>query len=214
MAPIAPGTGTPTGSVDFYDQSTHTDLGSQNLSGVRRQCNRAGALRREPCDHGHLHQRLGRFPRQQHHRRAELDHCHRGGKRHDGLHRRWRARRPTPSSILPRAWRWTPPATCSSPTRQQPHPRGPHAAIITTVAGNGTAGLQRRRRTGDRRRIQRARAWRWTPPATCSSPTPQHRDPRGQRPDGKSPPSPATAPPVTPATAGRPPPPNSAIPLA
>ncbi len=33
VAPIAPGTGTPTGSVDFYDQSTHTDLGSQNLSG-------------------------------------------------------------------------------------------------------------------------------------------------------------------------------------
>ena len=46
----------------------------------------------------------------------------------------------------PRVSRWTPPGTSSSPTsgnnriREVNPPRG----VITTVAGNGTGGLQRR----------------------------------------------------------------------
>ena len=44
--------------------------------------------------------------------------------------------------------------------------------VITTVAGDGTCGLRRRRRPGHRCRARLAPwAWRWTRPATSSSPT-------------------------------------------
>ena len=53
------------------------------------------------------------------------------------------ARPPPPSCTIPRAWRWTPAATCSSPTPTTAAIREVNAAthVITTVAGNGIAGL-------------------------------------------------------------------------
>ena len=69
------------------------------------------------------------------------------------------------------------------------------AGMVTTVAGNGTAGLQRRRRPGHRGRPAASRAtWRWAPTAACTSPTPTTTASAwSTSPPGSSTPWPATA---------------------
>ena len=72
--------------------------------------------------------------------------------------------------VIPLAWRWTPPATCSlrilvTTVIRKVGTNG----IITTVAGNGDATVTPA--TGARRPMRNCiipLAWRWTPPATCS----------------------------------------------
>ena len=62
------------------------------------------------------------------------------------------ARPPAPSCAFPRESPWTPPATCTSPTLEQPHPqgleRGDHHC-----GGKRDARLQRRQRPGHQRPV-------------------------------------------------------------
>ena len=70
-----------------------------------------------------------------------------GGSNGDG------GRPPLPRFTAPRPWQWIPRGTSSSPTRNDRIREVNHATgVITTVAGNGSVGLQRRRRTGYRGR--------------------------------------------------------------
>ncbi len=90
-----------------------------------------------------------------------------------------------PSPIRrPPLWPSTGPATCSSPSAPAPGSRScrTHRHPVRHTghrrpAGHHRrhrgAGIRRRRGPGSARRARRSdRGWRWTPPATCSSPTP------------------------------------------
>ena len=84
------------------------------------------------------------------------------------------ADRPPPRNwTIPRASRWTPAATCSSPTpTTASSARSTHSTHITTVAGNGICGYGGDGGQATAAELDDPAAWPWTPPATCSSPTP------------------------------------------
>ena len=65
---------------------------------------------------------------------------HRGGERDVRLHRRQRPGHQRPVTV-PTASPWTPPATSTSPTLATSRIRKVSNGVITTVAGNGTAGF-------------------------------------------------------------------------
>ena len=80
------------------------------------------------------------------------------------------------------------------------------AGIIKRIAGTGIAGLGYAGPAASpppSALSTTRRTWPSTPPATCTSPTPTTTASSRSPPPGRSPPSPATGPPATPATAAR-----------
>ena len=126
-------------------------------SGHRRRAGRTRGRRRGRVGRPlHRRQRQQRDPRGQ---RPDRRHHHRRRQRHARATAATAVRPPPPNSPIPPASRWMAPATSSSPTAATTWSARStlNTGIITTVAGNGTAGYQRRRRPGHRRRAVRPR---------------------------------------------------------
>ena len=104
---------------------------------------------------GHRGQPLHRRQQQRPHPQGlERSHHHRGGERDLRLQRRRRPGHQRPVERSHRQSRWIPPAISTSPTRYNNRIRKVSNGVITTVAGNGDAGLQRRRRSGHQRPVE------------------------------------------------------------
>ena len=96
-------------------------------------------------------------------------HHHGGGQWHARLFRGRRRGHQRQPVLSLRAWPWMPPATCILPTTDNQRIRKVDTnGIITTVAGNGTAGLfRRRRRSHQRQPVLSLRRGRGCHRATC-----------------------------------------------
>ena len=101
---------------------------------------------------------------------------HRGRQWDRRLQRRQRSGHRRRTRLPHTASRWTPAGTSSSPTRSNNRIREVNHAtgLITTVAGNGTAGYSGDNGQATAAELYYPAASRWTPPGTSSSPTPDN----------------------------------------